>query len=315
MPDASLPRTDFGAFTASRLCFGTLTMSPLQANFTLQQGADLIIHAHQMGVDFVDTADLYDTYPHIALALKHCPGLRVSTKCYAYDEPTARAALERAFAIGRERIDVMMLHEQESEHTLRGHRRALDFFREQQAKGIIGCVGISTHRVAGVLAAAKARLDIVHPILNMRGLGIQDGSLADMERACQTARDAGVRVLGMKALGGGHLIAQAQEAMAWAWSRPYLDAIAIGMKSADEIAWHVTVAGGKQPDRALAERTVGQPRHLLIHDWCEGCGACVVRCRHGALRLVDGRAVVDHNACVLCGYCAAVCKEFCIKVI
>ena len=61
----------------SRLCFGTLTMGPMQRGFSPQRGAALLMYAYERGFRFLDTADIYDTYPHIRLALKNC-GYRVS---------------------------------------------------------------------------------------------------------------------------------------------------------------------------------------------------------------------------------------------
>ena len=59
--------------TVSRMCFGTLTMSPLQQNMTPEAGARLLVYAYERGVRFLDTADLYGTYPHIRLALRDAP--------------------------------------------------------------------------------------------------------------------------------------------------------------------------------------------------------------------------------------------------
>ena len=130
----------------SRLCFGTLTMSPLQRNMPPEEGAKLLIHAYERGVRFLDTADLYGTYPHISLALKDAPDYVISTKAYCYDEKTAREALERAFrGLGRDYVDLFMLHEQESLYTLRGHEEALVYLARQRELGHIGAVGVSTH--------------------------------------------------------------------------------------------------------------------------------------------------------------------------
>ena len=49
------------ALTVSRLCYGTLTMSPLQCNLSPREGADLLVYAYERGVRFLDTADLYGT--------------------------------------------------------------------------------------------------------------------------------------------------------------------------------------------------------------------------------------------------------------
>ena len=119
----------------SRLCFGTLTMSPLQRGMTPEEGAALLVHAYERGVRFLDTADLYGTYPHIRLALKDAPDYVISTKAYVWDRPTAQAALERAFrGIGRDYIDLFMLHEQESLYTLRGHEEALKYLRSRRRR-------------------------------------------------------------------------------------------------------------------------------------------------------------------------------------
>ncbi len=62
-----------GEIQVSRLCFGTLTMGPLQRNMTLQEGAELLEYAAGLGVNFVDTAEIYGTYGHIAKALSAAP--------------------------------------------------------------------------------------------------------------------------------------------------------------------------------------------------------------------------------------------------
>ena len=169
----------------SQLCYGTLTMSPLQKNLPPEEGARLLIHAYERGVRFLDTADLYGTYPHIKLALREAPDYVVSTKAYCWDEPTASAALERAYrGIGRDYVDLFMLHEQESLYTLRGHEEALNYLQKQKALGHIGAVGVSTHFVACVQAAPRfPMIDVIHPLINRAGIGIQDGTREDMEAA------------------------------------------------------------------------------------------------------------------------------------
>ena len=45
---------------------------------------------------------------------------------------------------------------------------------------------------------------------------------------------------------------------------------------------------------------------------CIGCGACVNACPFGALKLVDGVAVVDMDRCTLCGTCVDACPVSCL---
>ena len=157
----------------SRLCYGTLTMSPLQRDMSPEAGARLLVYAYERGVRFLDTADLYGTYPHIRLALRDAPDYVISTKAYCYDRQTAREALERAFrGTGRDYIDLFMLHEQESLYTLRGHEEALAYLAEQRERGHIGAVGVSTHFCACVLAATRfPMIDVIHPLINLEGIG------------------------------------------------------------------------------------------------------------------------------------------------
>lgn len=303
--------------TVSKMCFGTLTMSPLQQGMSPEAGARLLIHAYEKGVRFLDTADLYGTYPHIALALKEAPDYVVSTKAYCWDEKTAREALERAYrGLGRDYVDLFMLHEQESLYTLRGHEEALRYLADQKARGHIGAVGVSTHFVACVKAAPRfPMIDVIHPLINAEGIGIQDGSREDMEAAIAAARARGIGIFAMKPLGGGHLISGSRAALEYALSSPLLDAIAIGMQSIEEIDADVAMFEGDPTAFDRLEALRHRRRRVMVHDWCEGCGRCAARCRQKAIAVVDGKAVVDQEKCVFCGYCARACPQFCIKVV
>ena len=115
----------------SRLCFGSLTMTPFQANLTIKEGAYLIEHAYNRGINFLDTAEIYENYGYIREALK---GIKredyiIATKTYAYTEEMARDSVELALKeLDTDYIDIFMLHEQESIHTLRGHYDAIEYF-------------------------------------------------------------------------------------------------------------------------------------------------------------------------------------------
>ena len=301
----------------SRLCYGTLTMSPLQRDMSPEAGARLLVYAYERGVRFLDTADLYGTYPHIRLALRDAPDYVISTKAYCYDRQTAREALERAFrGTGRDYIDLFMLHEQESLYTLRGHEEALTYLAEQRERGHIGAVGVSTHFCACVLAAPRfPMIDVIHPLINLEGIGIQDGTREDMEAAIRAARERGIGIFAMKPLGGGHLIASNRAALDYAINSPLLDSVAIGMQSEAEIDVNTALFSGAADEAEALEALRSRRRRIMVHDWCEGCGHCKARCRQNAIEIVDGRAQIDPEKCVFCGYCARACPQFCIKVV
>lgn len=302
----------------SRLCFGSLTLGPLQKNLGLSEGIGLIEEAIDYGVNFIDTADLYDTYDYIKGALKKAPDMIVSSKSYAYDNKTAEETLNRALkAIDRDYIDFFLLHEQEGPLTLKGHWEAIEYLIRAKEEGKVRAIGISTHHIEGVKAASSlAEMDIIHPIINYKGFGIVDGSLSEMEKAIEEAHKRGKGIYAMKALGGGHLIRDMNLAMDYILSLPYLDSIAIGMQRSEEIGVNVKLFNGISPSKAELDSLKSHDRELFIHDWCVGCGICIEKCQQKALYMNSkGKADVDRDSCVLCGYCGAYCMELAIKII
>lgn len=278
----------------------------------------MIAHGIGRGLNFFDTAQLYETYPYIREGLRRAgqPDVVIATKTYAYDITTATEAFEQARReLDRDYIDLFLLHEQESEHTLRGHKEALDYLFEQKAKGKIGAVGLSTHHVAGVAGAIKAGLDVLHPLINLDGLGIVDGTRKEMEDAVADAFGAGIGTFGMKALGGGNLFRKAEECLDYALSLPYLHSVAVGMQSMDEIDANVDFFEGRGFSHETRAVLAGKVRRLHIDDWCENCGSCVPRCGQGALSLGGEIAVCAHEKCILCGYCSSVCPAWAIKIV
>ena len=59
MQYTTLGKTDI---EVSRLCLGALTMGPLQAGLSPNEGGEIIAAAVGLGINFVDTAQLYRTY-------------------------------------------------------------------------------------------------------------------------------------------------------------------------------------------------------------------------------------------------------------
>lgn len=302
----------------SRLCFGGLTVGPLQANLSLEEGAEVIAEAFRRGVNFIDTAELYETYPYIAKAIKKTgKEIVVSSKSYAFDRESAIKSIEKARKeLDRDVIDIFMLHEQESALTLRGHREALEYFMECKAKGIVRAVGVSMHHIAAVEAVCDMDgIDVIHPLINYRGLGIADGSIEQMLEAVKKAHDKGIGVYAMKPLGGGNFIGQFKQALDFVLSIPYVDSIALGMQSVEEVIANINYFEGKPLEDEILEKLSKKQRNLHIDFWCEGCGNCLEACGQNALYIKDNKVHVEREKCILCGYCAGKCPNFAIKVV
>lgn len=301
----------------SRLCFGLLTLSTFQRGLDADDGASLLKEALDLGVSFFDTAVLYETDEVLRKFLK---GIRrdcvvVASKSYDHEyESMKKTVMGVLSRLETPYIDLFLLHEQESRLTLKGHASALTCLQDLKAEGLVRAVGVSTHHVDVVRACAlNPAIDVVHPIYNWKGIGVQDGSAEDMRNAIQFAHDMGLGVYSMKALGGGHLTGDAECALRHVLDLQTVDSIAVGMADSRELRFNKAVFEGCSVDRGVAQSLV-RGKALHVADYCRGCGRCVSRCTHRAIYLQDGKATVDPDACVLCGYCASVCPDFCLKV-
>lgn len=308
----------------SKLCFGSLTVGPMQADLGIDKGSGVIAYALSRSVNFIDTAQYYENYPIIKEALRKSQRFDtvISTKTYAYTRELAEKAVEEArCALDRDYIDIFMLHEQESIHTLRGHIDALDYLIECREKGIIHAVGASMHHVSAVYGVCELRdsfgceIDVIHPIYNMYGLGIADGDADSMLDAMEKAKNEyDIGIFSMKPLGGGHLYKYASSAFDFVLDTECIDSIAVGMQSEDEVDANIEYFERREFSKKAEETLLSKKRELRIEEYCEGCGKCVERCRQMALSLSDGHAVCDFKKCVMCGYCSRVCPVFAIKV-
>ena len=73
-------------------------MTPFQANLSISEGAYLIEYGFERGINFLDTAEIYDNYAYIKKALlgikreDYC----IASKTYAYTKEMAKDSLEKA---------------------------------------------------------------------------------------------------------------------------------------------------------------------------------------------------------------------------
>lgn len=304
----------------SEICFGTLTLGPLQKNMSINEALPILNYAHNLGINFFDTADMYNTYDYLRELLKKNSDIVICSRSYDYSEEGLNKSLERALReLNRDYIDLFLLHEQESRYTFEGHADAFNALLKAKQAGKVRAIGFSTHRIEAVRDALDYNdLEVIFPLINKNGLGIEDGSAQEMLKAIEKAKKAGKAVFGMKPLGGGNLIKERENCFNFVRNmldRSLLDSVAIGMQSISEVEYNTRFLSGENISQALIKSTKNISRTLHIDDWCEGCGKCQKKCHQNALKLIDNKMTVDKSKCLTCGYCASVCPVFAIKVV
>lgn len=298
----------------SHLCLGTLIMGPLQAHLPLAQGVAVMERAWEMGVNFFDTAELYDSQVYIGALPPHIRhNAVITTKSYSETPEKMKASVEKALReMKLDVIPIFLLHEQESALTLKGHWKALEVLLDYKQKGLIKTVGVSTHTIEITrLIRIYPEIECVFSMFNIEGYGIKDGTQAQMEYELEKAYNAGKGVYLMKVLGGGKLLHRAREALEYAIKYPFAHSVAVGIKHIDELEWNVALFEGREPEKTIN----AVPRKMLVSFWCEGCGVCAQVCPQHAIEVADGKAHIDHEKCIVCTYCTGHCPLHCLRVI
>jgi len=304
----------------SLLGLGTLTMSPMQRGLDLASGAAVILHALARGITFIDTAQMYGSYPQVAAALSQWKGPApiVASKSAASTREAMQAAVAECLQqTGKSTIDVFLLHAVRDAVDIEARRSALAYLREARERGMIRAVGASSHSAKTIdILASTEGIEVLHPMYNRDGIGILDASLDEMTDILKRARNRGIGIYAMKPLGGGHLRNDAAAALRWLFASQAVDAAVVGMTSCDEVDMNVRLANNESVDDEFARQVAGRERRLFINTGiCVSCNACVNTCQQGALQPGEKSPVIDHSRCILCGYCAPVCPKFAIRIV
>ncbi|MBP7635737.1 aldo/keto reductase, partial [Candidatus Ozemobacteraceae bacterium] len=293
-----------------------------QRGLDIEAGGDLLLKALEAGVRFIDTAQMYGSYPQVASALRRWNGERpiVATKSAAKTEETMNAAIDEALsALGLPAIDVFLLHAVRDEADFHEREGALNALLAAKRAGRVHAIGASSHFVGVMrLLASDPRIDVLHPMLNRDGFGIIDESLDAMLAVLAGAKRQGKGVYAMKPLGGGHLRGDAKAALEWVLGRSEVDAIVVGMTGTAELEMNVATASNNPVEPDLERRAMRQQRRLFINEaLCRHCGLCISLCQQKALSFQDGKKApaIDEKKCIVCGYCAPGCPAFAIRII
>ena len=296
--------------TVSRIGFGVLTMGKSQLNLELNKGADLLKYALDQGINFIDTAQYYETYDYIDKAIE---GRKtqpiICSKCLEWTYSDMDNAINEALSkLHRDYIDIFLMHEVRPDELRTG---AWDALMDAKKDGRVKAAGISTHHV-DVLAEyiEKPGMDVVFPLINFASMGIRKGdgpgTKEEMSEVMKRAHNKGIGVFAMKVFGGGPLVEHYIEAMDYVFSKSYVDSVMMGFGKEFEVDRAISYENGTLPPDYIPDTS--KKKTYIEPGNCEGCGTCVARCPNHAMYLGDdGLAHVNEDLCLTCGYCAPVC--------
>ncbi len=319
MIQQNLGRLGRTGLQVSRLVYGTLPLGPLQANLPPEQGGELIRHAIELGVNMLDTAELYGTYQHIRHGLAGVDKpVHIVSKTHAATAGDARRHVERALReMELSKLDIVHLHGARLADPFVERAEVFAELKTMKREGLIDFLGLSSHYVCAVRkAAVHPDIDVIHPLINRTGMGIIDGSAAEMVEAIAFAAANDKGIYGMKALAGGNLIKEARESFRYVLGLPGMHALAIGMLSKEEIEGNILLINSGLAEDATWEKLEKRVRKIqIMEQFCQGCGSCVPACVNQGIYLEAGKAKINRADCILCGYCAAACPDFIIRVV
>ncbi|MBW7864946.1 MAG: aldo/keto reductase [Candidatus Hydrogenedentes bacterium] len=287
--------TEFGktGVTVSRLGFGGMRF---ENPADLDAMAEVVVHAHEKGVTYLDTAPFYcdDKSEEIfGIALREIKkGGRpfyVSSKTMEATPDGVRAQCERSLErLGLDAIDFYHVWCLVQPEDLPGRKAqgVLDAFRKLKEEGLIRHISVSTHLEHDKVAAM---LD--------QGEGLFEGMLIGLNAlnyhlrypGAKAAMDRGLGVVTMNTLGGGLLMNHADRfaplmrggdpsmldaALRFNLSLPAVTVALVGFRNKTDVDEAVAAAERVRPLGMAEIETVQEAIRASHRDFCTQCGYC-----------------------------------------
>lgn len=242
---------------ASRLAVGTGSSGAEQRRRGVAGMARLLQYAVDRGITWWETADLYQTHPHVRAALRTVTRDRVvltSKVLTRHNDGRVKTAGEVRDDIQRslkeldtDHIDILLLHCMSGPRWPVAMKGAMEVLDQAKQKGHVRAIGCSLHELGALRAAANTLWgDVFLVRINPFAVNM-DVDKADLipnvERLLKAIHKRGKAVYGMKLLGGAdpHLQQsrirgkQIDESLRYALSRPYLTGFTIGFSREQDL--------------------------------------------------------------------------------
>jgi 1-deoxyxylulose-5-phosphate synthase len=242
----ALPKT---GFKVTRLALGSGTQgnhkSSNQTKLGMEKFVAMMRHGYDQGVNFLDTADLYGSHPHIKECLKYIPREKVAilTKTFTRDAAGMKKDIDRfRKEIGTDYIDILLLHavrEVDGADWPEKLKATLDVVSEAREKGIIGTFGCSCHSLDALNAAAESPwTEFILARINHTGVRMDD-TPEKVAPVLKKAHKNGKFVMGMKIIGEGEIYDQIDESLQYVLNLGYVNSFTIGFESIQQMDYMI----------------------------------------------------------------------------
>jgi aryl-alcohol dehydrogenase-like predicted oxidoreductase len=258
--------------TASRLAVGTGSNGAEQRRRGVAGMARMLQYAVDRGITWWETADMYQTHPHVRAALRAVKRERVvlTSKVLTKDRDgrtkTAaelKADVERFLKeLDTDYIDVLLLHCMSDPRWPQTMKGAMQVLAEAKRKGHVRAIGASLHLLAALEAATGAAWgDVFLVRINPFAVNMdvdKPDLIPKVERALEAIHRQGKAIYGMKLLGGTdpHLHKsriqgdRIDQSLRFALGKRYLSGFTIGLsreKDLDDIIRRIDRIGLRAP--------------------------------------------------------------------
>lgn len=220
----------------------------------------IVRHDIDLGVTFMDTADLYGSHQYLRRALEGVPREKYAllTKIWPRTEywnawsGGARAEVDRfRKELNTDYLEIVLLHCMMNDRWTQEYARAMDELSELKQKGVVKAVGVSCHDFGALkVACTSPWVDVILARINHVGKAAHmDASVGEVVPLLKQAKAAGKGIIGMKIFGAGRITKPEERdaSLRFVFGNGLVDAVTIGMLSEAEVDDTV-----KRIDRALA---------------------------------------------------------------
>jgi 1-deoxyxylulose-5-phosphate synthase len=234
----------------SRIALGTGTKGwrneSNQTRLGMAKFVNLARYAHDKGIHFLDTADMYGSHTYAREVLKEIPRDKVTvlTKVMTYDqegwykaEPFEKSLDRFRKELGTDYIDIFLMHCMMNGQWPTQYKSYIDGLSEAKSNGIIKTVGLSCHSLDAMKeASVNPWVDVVLARINHKGARM-DGSPEEVMQVLKSNHKNGKGVMGMKIFGCGDLVKEEEreQSLNFVIKSGNVDCMTIGMESIEQI--------------------------------------------------------------------------------